>query len=157
MLASQLWRLLETSAAIWVLQRLDVCYSTRQGYPHGCLTTAQMLPSVQGKVLRGLTLTQAGKGLTVWSGCSQDFLLCHSFQSVRIISLSHCAWISNFLSFYLFCKTLCLGVFQQHECLFTTCMQCPWRPEEGIRFLWTIIGSEGPCGSWDLHLGLLQA
>lgn len=69
MLTSQLWRLLETSPAVWVSPNTGcVCYSIIQGYPHGCYTTVQILSSLQGKVLRGLTLTQAGKGLTVWSG-----------------------------------------------------------------------------------------
>lgn len=30
---------------------------------------------------------------------------------------------------------LCMGIL--HVCLYTTCMQCPCRPQEGIRFPWS--------------------
>lgn len=37
----------------------------------------------------------------------------------------------------------------------TTCAQCPWRPEEGVRIPWDC-GYRWLCGCWELNSGLLQ-
>ena len=45
-----------------------------------------------------------------------------------------------------------------HVCLWTTCMQCPWRPEQGVGSPGTEVtnGCEPPCGCWALSWHLLK-
>jgi hypothetical protein len=62
-------------------------------------------------------------------------------------------FVLSFLFFSLLKNHLCVQEFFWHVCFCATCVQCPWRPEEGVRFpeLEFTDGCELLCGCWGLN------
>jgi hypothetical protein len=50
---------------------------------------------------------------------------------------------------------VCIDVLLAYIYIWTECIQCPQRPEEGVRSLGTGVRDsyELPCGCWELNLG----
>lgn len=66
------------------------------------------------------------------------------FKGIKVLSFLKCI--------------LCVGAFCLHVCRYTTCKQCPQRPEESIGCPTTgvIEGCEQPCACWELNTGPRQ-
>lgn len=76
---------------------------------------------------------------------------CLRFLSCVFASRSLCLWVLDVL-ICPFISILCVRVFAYlYVC--TTCVQCPWTPEERTG---VTESREPPCGCWELNRGPLQ-
>lgn len=84
------------------------------------------------------------------------FFILTSF-SLSFRNLTHCCLLCYMFLLRIIFHYDCMCEGFAYRCLCTTCVQCPWRSEEGLGYPGTgvIDGCEPPCGCWKFNFDSL--